>query len=277
MRLLPLSAISLLFATAFIANSALAQVSPAERLFAERVALLSLDARCNLFNPQQRRALNAFMMQSRGALLRGGTPIERLGLIASQARGGVSGKVCNEPSVIAEAERVKRAHSAWRLQMTASFPGPKRVWQASRAGVDNWRAWQELGNGARAGFVLAPNGLAFGLETQTIGIASARIFLRNSEKIGLPSANMGLRPAIRSGTNTYSPSYIVPAQTKAKVDAAPRNGSLVLFPDNVTRAIINLDPRDCFEVELIRRDGTIEHYIIEVGDVIAAFALGAEI
>lgn len=261
----------------FIASSASAQVSPAERLFAERVAMLSLDARCNYFSPQQRRALNAFMMQSRGALLRGGTAINRLNLIAAQARGGVAQKQCNDPAITAEVMRAKRAHSAWRLQMVANFPGPKRVWTASRAGVDNWRAWQELGNSARAGFVLAQNGLAFGVETSTIGIASARLYLRDSQKLGLPSANTNLRPPIRSGTNSYSPAYILPAQTKAKIDNPPRNGTLVLFSDNVTRAIVNLDPRDCFEIEIIKRDGVIEHYIIEVGDVIAAFALGAEL
>lgn len=265
------------FAALFCASTAIAQVSPSERLFAERVAMLSLDARCNYFSPEQRRALNAFMMQSRGALLRQGTAIERLNLIAGQARGGVATKACNDTSIINEAGRAKRAHSAWRLQMKANFPGTKRVWHASRAGVDNWRAWQELGNSARGGFVLAKNGLAFGVETQTIGIASARIYLRDISKIGLPVANSNLRPPIRSGTNSFAATLIVPAQSKATVDSAPRAGTLVLFPDNVTRAIIGLDPRDSFEVELIRRDGQIEHYVIEVGDVIAAFALGAEI
>ena len=269
--------IATLFAALFLNTSASAQVSAPERLFAERVAMLSLDARCNYFSPEQRRALNAFMMQSRGALLRGGTQISRLNLIASQARGGVAAKACNDSVIVAEAARVKRAHSAWRLQMKANFPGLQRMWYASRAGVDNWRAWQELGNKARGGFVLAQNGLAFGVETQTIGIASARIYLRDVAKIGLPLANSNLRPPIRSGTNSHTATLIVPAQSKATVDSAPRAGTLVLFPDNVTRAIISLDPRDCFEVELIKRDGAIEHYIIEVGDVIAAFALGAEI
>lgn len=254
-----------------------AQVSPNERLFAERLAMLSLDARCHFFTPEQRRALNAFMLQSRGILLRGGSDIGRLNLIASQARAGAASKSCNSAQVTAEAARVKQAYSGWRMQMSANFPGVSRAWFASRAGLDNWRAWQDLGQSVRAGFVLAGNGLAFGIETPSTNIASGRIYLRDQSKIGIPTRNTNLQPVIRAGTVNYNATFIGPAQTKRSVDGPTRIGTLVLFPDVATRAIIALDPRDCFEIEIVARDGSISRYVVEVGDVVVAFALGAEI
>lgn len=266
-----------LAASIIFASNAQAQVSGEERVFATRAAMLEIDRRCTLFNPQQRRALNAFMLQARGSILRAGGDAARLSLISSQARQGVATKPCNDAEIQAEAERIRRAHSGWRMQMLAEFPGIRRNWVASRAGVDNWRVWQELGSGVRAGYVLARNGLAFGVETPSLDVASARVYLRDVSKLGLPRSNSNLQPPPRMGTKLYNATAIVPAQTKAKVDSATRSGTLVLFSDEVTRAVIAADPRDCFEVEIISRNGTASRYIVEVGDVIAAFALGAEI
>ncbi|KAF0113865.1 MAG: hypothetical protein FD163_2079 [Hyphomonadaceae bacterium] len=266
-----------LLALPFVTSPTNAQVSGEERVFAERVAMLTIDGRCNLFTPQQRRALNAFMMQARGSILRAGNDIERLNLIAYQSRNGVASKSCSDPQIIGEAARIKRAYSAWRMQMIAEFPGTSRSWTASRAGVDNWRAWQELGQGARAGFVFAPNGLVFGIEVPTQNIGTARVYLRDARRIGLPRANTNLVPPARSGSNVYNATAFAPAQSKETVHSATRSGVLVIFSNEVTRAIIALDPRDCFEIELVSREGRISRYVVEVGDVIAAFALGAEV
>jgi|GEM_PF-3558870 hypothetical protein len=267
----------IIIAAAFVASPINAQINGEERVFAERVAMLSVDARCNLFTPQQRRALNAFMMQARGSILRSGGNIERLNLIANQSRNGVATKACNSNEIKVEADRIKRAYSAWRMQMTAEFPGAARSWKASRAGVDNWRAWQELGNGARAGFVFAPNGLVFGIEVPRQNIGTGRIYLRDARRLGLPRSNTNLVPPARSGANVYNATAFAPAQKKDRVYSNLADGVMVVFPNEVTRAILSLDPRDCFEIELVSREGRISRYIVEVGDVIAAFALGAEI
>ena len=50
-----------------------AQVSPQERLFADRVAILALNDKCHIFDDGEKRALYAFMMQARGNLLKMGT------------------------------------------------------------------------------------------------------------------------------------------------------------------------------------------------------------
>lgn len=271
------TALAACMALFFLTGPTKAQVSGEERVFAERVAMLAIDGRCNLFTPQQRRALNAFMMQARGSILRAGGDIERLNLIAYQSRNGVSTKSCTDTEIVNEAARIKRAYSAWRMQMIAEFRGTARSWTASRAGVDNWRTWQELGQGARAGFVFAPNGLVFGIEVPIQNIGTGRIYLRDVRRLGLPRANTNLIPPARSGSNVYNATAFAPAQTKNSVHSAPRGGVLVVFSNEVTRAIIALDPRDCFEIELVTREGRTNRYIVEVGDVIAAFALGAEV
>lgn len=258
-------------------EKAIAQVSPQEQIFAERVAMLAIDNKCHFFDGNERRALNAFMLQVRGTLLRSGSLDARVGLIMKQAMGGIANKSCNDPLITQEVARAKKAHKSWRLQMNANFAGPHRVWYASRAGLDNWRAWQDVGDGIRIGFVLAQNGLVFGVETPSTNVATMRVFWRDIKRLGPPKANMGLFSLPRMGTITQNATKLLPAVSKLRLDSPPRTGILALFPNDVTRSVVALDPRDCFEVEIVEKNGAVKKYIVEVGDIIAAFALGAEI
>jgi hypothetical protein len=64
------------------AQPALAQVTPVERTYGERVAMRALDQRCNLFDSGPRRALGGFTAQAHGAALRAGASLSHLNLIA---------------------------------------------------------------------------------------------------------------------------------------------------------------------------------------------------
>ncbi len=264
------------FLLVFAPNCAVSQVSNEERLLAERLALLTIDKKCGFFNNNERRALNAFMLQVRGFLLRGGATDARVGLIMSQAKNAAALKPCNDSVVQNEVARAKKAYLGWKGQYIAEYKGTYRSWTASRAGVDNWRAWQELGNGVRAGFVLAPYGLAFAVETPSLDVATMRVYYRNSMLLGLPKSNTNLKPPPRAGTFSENASSILDAQTKLRVDAKPNKGIMAVFSNDVTRALVSLDPRDCFEVEIVNKKGGISFYVVEVGDIITAFALGAE-
>ena len=261
----------------FYANSASAQVSPLEQTFAERVAMRELDKRCNLFTPFERRAMNAFVMQARGDILRQSWNMDRVNLLISQAKQGVANKSCSDPMVLSESNRLKKAYNGWKSQFIVQYPGEKSSWTASRAGVDNWRAWQDVGGGVKVGYVLAQNGLAFAIETNNTSIAGARIYLRNSLKIGLPTQSMRGRPALRIGTDSYMASYSIDAQTKRSVDSRAAIGKLFVFSNEVTRKTATLDPRDYYEIELFDAMGRTTSYVVEVGDVITAFAFGAEL
>lgn len=272
-----LPSIICIFTSLFNYQTTSAQVTPQEQLFAERVALLAIDNKCHFFDGNERRAINAFMLQVRGHLLRNGTSDQRVGLLMKQASMGVANKNCSETLVVQEAARVKKAYRSWRMQMTANFVGPKRTWYASRAGIDNWRAWQDVGDGVKVGFVLAQNGLVFGVETPSLNVATMRVYWRDTKRLGPPKANMGLFTPPRTGTFTQNATKLLPAQSKKTLDGPTRKGIIALFGNDVTRAIVALDPRDCFEVEIVEKNGMVQKYIVEVGDIIAAFALGAEI
>jgi hypothetical protein len=260
----------------FSVNSVYAQVSPLEQTFAERVAMRELDKRCNLFSPYERRAMNAFVMQARGDILRQNWDLNRVNLLISQAKQGVANKSCSDPMVLSESNRLKKAYNGWKSQMLVQYKGEKNLWTASRAGVDNWRAWQDVGGGVKVGYVLAQNGLAFAVETNNTSIAGARVYLRNSLKIGLPTQSMRGKPALRIGTDSYMASYSISAQSKRSVESNMASGKLFVFSNDVTRKTANLDPRDYYEVELFDAMGNTNSYIVEVGDVITAFAFGAE-
>ena len=51
---------------------------------------------------------------------------------------------------------------------------------------------------------------------------------------------------------------------------------LIIFSKDLNQQLLGLDPRECFEIELVTRNGIVEKYLVEVGDMLPAFALGAE-
>jgi hypothetical protein len=255
---------------------ALAQVSPLERVYAERVAMRALGQRCNLFDVGAKRALGGFTAQARGAALRAGVEQAQLSLIANQATLAANGKSCQDHAVQQEASRVIAAHRSWRTQMTGVYPGLARSWLVDRTGKDSWRSVQELGGGIRAGLVPSASGLSFALETPDVSASGARVFLRDANRIGAPRVGQRLTPPLRVGTTTYVAGTSRPADTRARIGVPPRAGTMLLFNDAATRAILQADPRDSFEVEIITRTGQISRGVVEVGDIVAAFAFAAE-
>ncbi len=266
----------LIVITFMLPNAVLAQVSPLERTYAERVAMRALDQRCNLLELGPRRALGGFTAQARGAALRAGANQTQLTLIASQASHAAAGKSCTDAGVRAEANRVSAAHKGWRAQMTGAYLGNARTWLVDRSGKDSWRAVQELGGGLRAGFVASPGGLQFALETSSLGVSGARLYLRDAMRIGPPAAGARPSPPLRVGTTAFVAAGSRPADTKERIGLPPRAGTMLMFNDAATRAVILADPRDSFEVEIIGRNGQVERGIVEVGDIVAAFAFAAE-
>jgi hypothetical protein len=260
----------------FAASPAFAQVTPIERTYGERVAMRALDQRCNLFASGPRRALAGFTAQARGAALRAGANLTHLNLIAQQASAAVATKRCNDPSIQTETARVNAAHKGWRAQMTATYPGSVRTWQVDRTGMDMWRAVQETNGGIRAGFVGQGGNLAFAVETPDVNAAGARLFLRDASRIGDPSPQARLSPPLRAGTLTHVAGTRRPADARTRIGLPPRAGTMLIFTQATTQAMLMADPRDSFEIEITSRTGQITRIIVEVGDIVAAFAFAAE-
>jgi hypothetical protein len=265
----------LLFAL-LVTSPVFAQTSPLERAYGERMAMRALDQRCNFFQTGPRRALAGFTAQARGAALRAGTSADLLSLIARQATNKAATKSCIDPVIAAEAARVIDAHKGWRGQMSNQYPGLARTWQVDRSGMDSWRAVQETGSGTRAGFIGSQATLAFAVETPDVNAAGARLFLRDAGRLGAPKAGQKLSVPLRVGTNAFVASQRRPAETRARVNTPARPGTMLVFPDETTRAVLHADPRDSFEVEITSRTGQITRLVVEVGDIVAAFAFAAE-
>jgi hypothetical protein len=252
-----------------------AQSAPGQgqaRLYAERAAMVALDRRCGLFDPDERVALTAFAAQARGSLLRAGASDASVAGYRQSAETAAARRACTDALVVSEAARVKRAHGAWRTQMTVSYPGLARSWTGSRAGVDAWRIWQDLGQGVRAGFLRTASGVVFAVEAPDTGLASARLHLRDAARVGQPRAGGRLVVPLRAGTRAHTAALRRPAETRPALGQPPRSGTLMVFADTTTRAVIAADPRDSFEIELVSRSGRVQTVVVEVGDIAAAWA-----
>jgi hypothetical protein len=253
-----------------------AQVNGLERSYAERMAMRAIDERCQLLQSGPRRALAGFTAQARGAALRSGSNTHRLDMIAGQAKKAAAAKPCRDPAVQSEAQRVIAAHKSWRTQLTGNYPGLARSWIVDRGGKDIWRAVQDTGNATRAGLISSGNGLRFAIETPDVEASGARLFLRDLSKLGPPQPSRALVPPLRNGTTLHIAASRQPAATRARVESKPRAGTLFVFSDATTRAVLNADPRDTFEIEITSRSGTVTRLLVEVGDLVAAFTFAAE-
>jgi hypothetical protein len=254
-----------------------AQVSGLERSFAQRAAMRAIDSRCGLLEEGPRRALAGFIAQARGAALRAGTSSQRLDQIENQAKQAMAGKACTDAAIRAEAKRIIAAHKGWRAQLTATYPGTQRNWMVDRSGKDTWRAVQDIGGGTRAGLVVEGTGLSFAVETPDVQAAGARLFLRDAAKIGAPTIDRPLTPPPRSGVNVFVAARRQPAASRSRYEQGPRAGTLFLFSEATTRAVLYADPRDTFEIELTNRSGKVTRLLVEVGDLVAAYTFAAEL
>jgi hypothetical protein len=247
-----------------------------ERAYAERVAMSAIAVRCNLLSNGPSRALLAFTAQAKGAVLRSGVSDQRVGLITQQAQNAAAAKACADPAITAETARIAKAHQSWRGQMSGSYPGSARTWVVDRSGKDAWRAVQDLGGSVRAGLVRTRTGLAFAIETPDTRGVAARLYLRDPARLPPPKAGQMLKPPLRAGTQVHLAAVKRPANTRQRIELPPRAGSLFAFSDATTRATLNADPRDSFEIEIVSPSGQVTTYIVEVGDMAAAWAFAAE-
>lgn len=265
-----------LFLALFLPVASHAQVNGLERSYAERMAMRAIDERCSLLESGPRRALAGFTAQARGAALRSGSSTQRLDMIAGQAKTAAAAKACRDPAVQTEAKRIIAAHKGWRAQLTGDYTGQVRTWKVDRGGKDIWRAVQDTGSATRAGLISNGTGLSFAVETPDVGASGARLFLRDLTKLGPPPVSRTLSPPLRSGTAVHVAASRRPAATRARVESKPRSGTLFVFSDATTRAVLNADPRDTFEIEITNRSGTVTRLLVEVGDLVAAFTFAAE-
>jgi hypothetical protein len=249
----------------------------AQSAFVERRGLLEADARCNIFTPNIRFALEAGAVQARGALLRGGWTQARLDELERAAIGAARERACNDPRTATAAAAASASFASWARTPAMQFTGSERAWSARRfADPAGWLLKQDIP---------APSAATFGVR-QYQGAEQLSILVRSTGPL-LASAQLVMRDPARARANLDIPGRNVRgleagAPSSASAQRFLASGRRIetiggerfmafAFPQAAFQAMLALDPREAVEVRL-GADGQSGRYLIEVGDVAAARA-----
>jgi hypothetical protein len=270
---------ALVFALVLCAPVAAAQAPPpAQAAYGERRALLETDARCRLFEPPLRAALEAGAWQARGALTRAGWSNARIAELDAAAARAARGRACDDPRTQAAAARARAGFSGWARLPSLEFRGSQRSWIARRIpDPEGWTLVQGID---------APRDAAFGALSRD-GRIRPTLSLALSDRIAPPpSAELVVRDVRRARESLFE----VPGRsTDGLLAGAPspatarrfyaserrieigRRGArrlFFVFADDALNAMALLDPREAAEIRL----GDGARVLVEIGDLAAARA-----
>ncbi|MGE0046870.1 MAG: hypothetical protein AB7J28_14395 [Hyphomonadaceae bacterium] len=247
---------------------------PAQANFAERRALLEADRLCRLFDSDIRSALEAGAWQARGALLRGGWTLARLGELETAAIQAARARRCGDPRTTEAANRAREAFAAWVRLPNMRFPGAERAWTARRvADSSGWLLVQDI---PRAG--------AFGLQEMDRRSYVALILPLNQGRAPPGAAEIIVRDPLRARATLFdvpgrqarglaagapSPAMArrILARNRAVETVNGRRRVVFAFPDSVMGEMAALDPREAAEIRIGET-----RFLIEIGDLAAARA-----
>jgi hypothetical protein len=246
----------------------------------ERRGLAEADTRCRLFDADVRAALDAGIVQTRGALLREGwssgdvRELERVVISAASARD------CTDRRTVSAAANARAGFTAWVNANSMVFPGWDRPWLASRTpGANGWALRQDLS---------APLNAAFGVRTrdgvQILALAiplargqdaptSAHLLMRNRTRTGAREISLPQRVAYGLAAGAPAPNAATTVSSTRSVERLARGAAqaLFVFPDSAFRDLLALDPRESLELRIVTARGEQRVYV-EVGDIAAARA-----
>lgn len=265
-------------ALSVLASTAAATEAPnARAAYVERRGLIEADARCRLFTPSIRAALEAGAGQARGALLRAGWSTAQVreldGAVASAART----RACTDPRTAEAAADARTAYTSWANASSMQFPGWERTWIARRVvRADGWRLSQSLDAGAMFG-VRDHEGaqnlvLVLPVARGQTAPTSVQLQMRDSARSSLTEVSLTQRVAygLAAGapTTRTAQSY---ASRRVIERVSGGSQAVFVFPDAAFRDLLTLDPRESLELRIAARGGEQRIYV-EVGDVAAARA-----
>jgi len=272
-------ALFLAFALA-AATPALAQPAAptAQAAYAERRALLEADRICTLFEPGMRAALVSTAGQARGALLRGGWTMARIGELETAAVSAARARRCGDERTEAAADRARLGYASWARTHAMTFTGVTRTWTARRTPdpVDQWVLRQEIDTPRAATFgVRAFDNhqeltLILPLPANANAPGAAELLLRDPARARTSQMDVPGRLARGLAAGAPSPASARGYQAQARRIETVRGQrrAAFLFPAAALEAMAALDPREAAEIRL----GDGARIYIEIGDVAAARA-----
>ncbi len=260
------------------ATGAAAAVPPAQSAFAERTGLLEVDARCHLFTPDIRFALEAGAAQARGALLRGGWTEARIQELADAVTEAARGRACNDAGIASAASAARAGFASWARMPSMTFAGSERNWTARRfPDPGGWRLRQDVPVGAAFGVreVSGAQELDFvaPLANGEYPPASAQLVVRDPDRA---RANLDVPGRLAHGLQAAAPSatasrVFFASARRIETTTQHQRYMAFAFPQAAFQALLALDPREAVEIRL-GAAGEGRHFLIEVGDIAAARA-----
>jgi len=254
----------------------------ADRLYYERSLMLAADARCGLFEPHVRTALDVSARQARGAALRAGAAEPALAATRSRAERRARSADCTSQDLVTAAARVRDGFAGWLRTARMTFPGERQDWVADRTRYAR-EAWRLSQTGR---FRSAP--VTFGRMTDAEGqegLAAVVSFPGRPRPYGarvvMRDPNRAQRPWIGQASLAPLPpvntrrAFWASSSEAAPADLLPADrvqGELWRFPDPAAEALAELDPRERFTVEFLFRDDSVMRVHFEAGDYAAARA-----
>jgi hypothetical protein len=257
-----------------------AWASEAQIAYVERRGLLETDAQCHVLEPNVRLAMQASLVQSRGALLRSGWTAGRIGELEAATVSSARQRPCNDPRTAEAATRAHAGFQAWVRAPSMIFQGAARSWTARRS-VDQsgWRLRQDTP---------APNAATFGVR-ETAGVqhltldlplargappATAQLVFRDPARADLRFLDVPGRRVRGLEAGLPSPQSVQRFWASGRTIETGQDGARRIvfeFPDAAFEAMSGLDPRETVEARL-GADASSPRVLIEIGDLMAARA-----
>lgn len=260
-----------------VALASAAQAGGLLDLYYERSLMAAAGARCNLFQPQLRAALEASAAQARNAALRSGRSETEVAAVRDEAVLRAQGASCASPDLTTAAARVRTAFDGWSHTTRVAYPGAQGGWTADRTVYRSprWRLVESAPGGAAfgiAGDLQDPAELAAVLSVDGEAPYGARLKFRDAGRAPSPwLANAGapqLPPAAALKTIFASEKSLAPAGLAQGAQAAVA----FRFPATAALALDALDPRERFEIEFLFPGDRVRTAVFEVGDFAAGRA-----
>jgi hypothetical protein len=265
-----------LFVAALIclaAGPAAADPPSAQAALVERLGLLHIDTRCRVLTPPVRTAVEAGAAQARGALLRAGWTMARMGELESAVTQAARDRACTDPRVATSAAEARASFEHWAQTGSMDFPGWQRGWTARRTtGPNGFRLSQSIDARITFGVREREGGQRLSLVMDQTNASSARLIVRDAARSRAGALDLPTRIAfgLAAGAPAVStPTRSFPAARTSERRVGGGNQIVFAFPDDAFRALLALDPRESATLELTGGSVTQRLYI-EVGDIAAA-------
>jgi hypothetical protein len=251
--------------------------SEAQIAYVERRGLLEADAQCHVLDANVRTAMQASLYQSRGALLRSGWTLPRIGELDAATVSAARQRACNDPRTAEAVTRARAGFQAWARAPSMTFQGAARSWVARRyADPNGWRLRQDTPTQAVFGVREAAGAQHLTLSFPSNGRppGAAQLVLRDPARadtrlLDVPGRQAhGLEAGLPSAQSAQR-FWASGRSVETSQDGARR--IVFVFPDSAFEAISRLDPRETIEARL-GADPSSPRLLIEVGDLVAARA-----